>query len=90
MNDQLVAAVGRPVFTADGVFLGSVREIDGDRFKVNTPKSPDVWLPHTAARAVTSSYVLLWLTRQKVRAVAREGTGDELPFLSAEGTSLAR
>ena len=90
MNDQLAAAVGRPVFTADGVFLGTVREVDGERFKVNTPNSPDLWLPDSAARAVTSSYVLLWLTRQKVRAVSREGSGDDLPFLSAEGTSLAR
>src|SRR5579884_321825 len=37
--------VGAAVVTRDGRDLGRVREVRGDRFKVDAPIQPDYWLP---------------------------------------------
>ena len=36
---------GTPVVTADGEALGTVGEVESDRFQVSVPLAPDYWLP---------------------------------------------
>ncbi|MPZ23472.1 MAG: DUF2171 domain-containing protein [Dehalococcoidia bacterium] len=37
-------APGQEIFTHDGQRLGTVKEVDGDRFKVDASMQPDYWL----------------------------------------------
>jgi uncharacterized protein YrrD len=38
-------ALGRPVYSADGEQLGTVKDVQLDAFKVDAPMQPDYWLP---------------------------------------------
>lgn len=41
-------AIGQDVYTRDGDHLGKVKEVQGDRFKIDASMQPDYWLPASA------------------------------------------
>jgi hypothetical protein len=80
-------AVGRPVYTSDGVDLGTVVAVGDERFKVDTNLAPDLWLAFDTVRGVSERYVLLAITHNEVRQRAHALEGKQKPFISTEGTS---
>jgi hypothetical protein len=47
-RDAAGPMVGQEIYTHDGDHIGKVKEVHGDRFKVDAPMQPDYWLPTNA------------------------------------------
>jgi hypothetical protein len=58
-------AEGADVYTSDGAHLGSVAEIKGAYFRINTTLSPDYWLPSSLV-GVVDRIVGLSITRAEL------------------------
>ena len=55
-----------PVFTADQQKLGTVRDVRGDRFKVDVSMQPDYWLPFSCIAAAGADGVRLSFIKDKL------------------------
>jgi hypothetical protein len=51
--------IGAEVVTTDGDLLGTVREIQGDCFKLDVSMQPDYWLPMDCISSVSGNRILL-------------------------------
>jgi hypothetical protein len=54
------------VITLDQSKLGTVREIQGECFKVNAPWEPDYWLPLSCVSTATGDRVLLSFNKNRL------------------------
>lgn len=50
---------GLPVYTVDGEQLGTVKELDGNGFKVDAPLRPDYWLRRADVLSFTAERVTM-------------------------------
>ncbi len=60
--------LGAKVMTADGKQIGSVKEIGGDRFRVDRRLFPDYWLGNEYVDDVSGGIVQLIVTKEGLRA----------------------
>lgn len=60
--------LGAMVMTADGKSLGTVKEIDEDRFKVERKLFPDYWLANEYVDDVSGGIVQLIVTKEGLGA----------------------
>ncbi len=58
---------GCPVFTADGVQLGDIKEVRPDSFKLDTAWRPDYWLLRSTVETASDERVTLGLTEADVK-----------------------
>ena len=61
--------VGLSVSTADDEVLGKVKEVVGDRFKVDVRFNPDYWLSKTTVGTVAGGQVKLNVTKSQLGEV---------------------
>ena len=54
------------ILTLDRDKIGTVREIQGDFFKVDAPMQPDYWLPMSCVSTVTGTEVLLNFVKDRL------------------------
>lgn len=52
-------STGLPVYARGGAHLGKVKAVAADRFKVDRPMQPDIWLTNTAVADVRDGRVIL-------------------------------
>ena len=72
----LAPNVGMRVFTVDGDELGTVKEVVGDRFKVDASMQPDYWLPTRSINAITDQDVQLGFTKEELGEAKVEAPED--------------
>ena len=68
--------LGYPVFTEDGTQLGKVKEVQGDRFKVDAPMQPDFWLSTSAIASASGGQVMLSVNSDRLDEYRGGGVGD--------------
>jgi hypothetical protein len=65
--------IGAKVVTADGEDLGSVKEFQGECFKVDAPLQPDYWLAPDVVDVMTPETVQLLFTKNDLASVIHPG-----------------
>ncbi len=54
------------IYTSDGERLGTVREVEGQSFKVDAPLQPDYWLPMDCVESVSGNRVRLNFAKDRL------------------------
>jgi hypothetical protein len=54
-ESELEVVAGAPVFNPHGERLGTVKEVQGDTFKVDAPLQPDYWLSFDCIRSASAT-----------------------------------
>lgn len=57
---------GIPVYTLDGTFLGEVKEVQAQAFKVNASLQPDYWIARADVLSFTRDRVTLKFTQGEI------------------------
>lgn len=65
-NDPIEPTEGAPVWTADGVQFGYVKEIKGGYFKLDVPMARDYWLSNAYIAEATPEKVSLTLRQEEL------------------------
>ena len=71
--------VGQDVYTRDGEHLGKVKEVRGDRFKIDASMQPDYWLPASTAGQPLGNDLTVTFTKDELgeyKADALAGGGQ--------------
>ena len=69
---QEQAKVGLRVLTSDGADLGTVKQIEAERFLIDRSLARDMWMPATYVDHVGGDAVILQLTEREVGTMAWE------------------
>ncbi|MCC7365664.1 MAG: hypothetical protein IT303_14965 [Dehalococcoidia bacterium] len=81
---DLHGAIGVPIYTADGRFLGTIKEVRDAYFKVDVAYAPDYWLSQDEVALHAGSQVVLYSNHDDIDARKHDEpgpgtTGDDSP-----------